>query len=270
MIAPVPVLDIELLARSHPRLRRLKVDEDGTQPLTSLHYPDSPLSLEPSPRLRRTPQLGSLQPLVCWHRVAHRSFGCPPTPVPLHSESEVHADSYHSYPQELSEYLRTVVRKYPFPSAFRRASGDLPPSGFEDVPRAGTSLAELLDPLLSLRAMRSFSASFTTPLITQSSADFLKIAAAWPGIEMFDLLMADSRADQYADLGTLASFGRQRLRLRELRIPSLKFDPNISTPVVPVGPPALHFLRVLKVDRVILPTKQFEEVTPARGAFGSD
>ena len=38
------------------------------------------------------------------------------------------------------------------------------------------TLAELFDPLLSLRAMRSFSASFLGPLIPYSSSDFEKMA----------------------------------------------------------------------------------------------
>ena len=278
---PISVLDMSPPPQYFPRLRRLKVDDDGIHPdhlallssLPNLEYlsivltPDAPLSVPVAFTKLRSLEVFSYDFTGIGLLITHMDV---PQLQSL-SLSEMHADSYDSFPHELSDHLRAVVRKYPFLSAFRWVSRALY-SWHEgrDTPRAYTTFAELIDPLLSLRGMRSFSASFPGLLVPYSPADFLKIAEAWPDIETFDLSVAGNGADQYADLESFASFARHCPHLRELRVPRLKFDAGVSNPVAPLGPPMRHFLRELKIDSVMLPTEQFEEATRLRDTiFGS-
>ncbi|KAI1790579.1 hypothetical protein LXA43DRAFT_946878 [Ganoderma leucocontextum] len=269
VVVPVPVLDIEPLPQLYPRLRHLKIDEDGIHPnhlallatLPNLEYLSIILTPYALPNLPIAfAQLRGLEVfsysfigigLLIVHVDAPQLRSL--------SISETHPDSSETFPQELSNHLRTLVRKHPFLSAFRWVSRDLSSAGFGDAGRADRTLAGLLDPLLSLRAMRDFSASFTRPLIPYSLTDFRKIAEAWPDIETFYLSVTGSGADQFADLESLASFARHCPHLRKLRIPRVKFDPDASTPVV--GAPTPHLLRELNVGSVILPTDQFEDAT---------
>ena len=272
VVVPVSVLDIESLPQLYPRLRRLKVDEGGILPkqlallttLPNLEYlsivltPFVPLDIPVT--FTKLRSLDIFSDAFVWIDVLIAHMDAPK----LRSLfiSEMHPDSDETYWEKLSHHLRTVASKYPTLTTFRWDNRDITSAGLESTSRAGMTLAELFDPLLSLRAMRSFSASFLGPLIPYSSSDFEKIAEAWPDIETFDLSLAGRGPDQYADLGSLASFARHCPRLRELRVPNVKFDADASNPVV--GLPTPHWLRELNVANVVLPTEQFEEVNRQR------
>ncbi|KAM5532682.1 hypothetical protein V8D89_013651 [Ganoderma adspersum] len=273
VVVPVSVLDIESLPELYPRLRRLKIDEDGILPnqlallatLPNLEYlsivltPFAPLDIPVTFAELRS--LDIFSDAFVWIDVLIAHMNAPK----LRSLfiSETHPDSDETYSQKLSSHLGTVANKYPSLTAFRWDNRDITSAGLESTSRAGMTLAELFDPLLSLRSMRSFSVSFIGPLIPYSPRDFEKIADAWPDIETFDLSLAGRGPDQYADLESLASFACHCPRLRELRVPNVKFDADDSTPVVNPGP-APHWLQELNVATVVLPTEEFEEVNRQR------
>ncbi len=274
VVVPISVLDIEPLPQLYPRLRRLKIDEDGIRPhhlallatLPKLEYLSidlntyAPLDIPVAFTELRSLDVFSYAFDGIGMLIAHVDA---PQLRSL-SISETHPDSDETYPQELSNHIRTLASKHPFLSAFRWDNRDISSAGLESVSRADTTLAELFEPLLSLRAMRSFSASFIGPLIPYSRSDFRKMAEAWPDLETFDISVAGRGSDQYADLESLASFARHCPRLRELRVPNLKFDPDASTTVVPVGPPTPHWLRELKVGNVVPSAGQFEDAIRQR------
>ncbi|PIL25896.1 hypothetical protein GSI_11649 [Ganoderma sinense ZZ0214-1] len=270
VIVPVPVLDINAFPQSYPRLRRLKIDEGGILPeqltllatLPDLEYLS--IVLPPFEHLHIPvvfPELRSLEIFsyaFVWIKLLIAHMACPKLQSLFISET--HPDSDDTYSQELSDLLRTVTSKYPSLMAFRWDNRDITSAGMESASKAGMTLAELFDPMLSLRAMRSFSASFIGPLIPYSPSDFQKMAEAWPELETFNLALAGSGPDQYADLQSLASFARHCPRLLELRIPTIKFNPS-DTSAPFVGSPMPHWLQELKVAKVALPTDEFEEVT---------
>nr|VWO97173.1 Non-specific serine/threonine protein kinase (EC [Ganoderma boninense] len=274
VVVPVPVLNIELLPKLYPRLRRVKIIEDGILPphiallatLPNLEYLS--IDLSPSTPLNTPVAFPEVRNLGLFNDGAASigSFIAHVEAPKLRSLfiSETHPDTDETYPQKLLDLFRTMASKYPCLTVFRWGNTDITSAGLESKSRAGMTLAELFEPLLSLRSVRSFSVSFIGPLIPYSPSDFQKIAEAWPDLETFDLSrLAGRGADQYADLESLTVFARLCPRLRELRIPRLKFD--LSDAACPIaGPRTPHWLQELKVTSLILPTEVFAEVTRQR------
>lgn len=258
---PIPVVDIDPMPQLYPRLHRLKIDDDGI-------HPDHIALLASLPNLEYlsivlTPRMPPNQPIAFAKLRSLEVFSYDSTGIGLlvtHVEaprlrsfhvSETHGDFDDMYPQKFLQRLRTIARKFPLLSAFRWTTRDLSTDGYENAMGAVITLAELLEPLLSLCAMRSFSASFARPLIPYSPADLRKVAEAWPEIETVYLSVSGGRDVHYADLKSLASFARHCPHLRSLRIPSVKLDANASVPAIPSTPP--HLLQELTIANVILP-----------------
>ncbi|PIL23599.1 hypothetical protein GSI_14912 [Ganoderma sinense ZZ0214-1] len=191
VVVPVAVLEIETLPQLYPRLRSLKVDEDGIHPDDLALFATLPnlehlsIVLSPYAPLNGPITFAELRSLDVFSYdfsdvgllIAHVDA---PKLQSL-SVSESHEDSDDTYPQELSTHLRTLVQKHPSLTAFRWVARDLSSFGH---PRTAdtTSLAALFAPLLSdLLSMRRFSASFAPPYIpcSESPSDFQKIAEAW-------------------------------------------------------------------------------------------
>ncbi|KAI1787394.1 hypothetical protein LXA43DRAFT_896348, partial [Ganoderma leucocontextum] len=167
------------------------------------------------------------------------------------SISETHEDS-RIMRQELSTILRTLVVKCPFLTAFEWESRQLHGQRDEPRSRAGTTLAKLIDPLLSHATIRSFSAHFRGPILGYTPTDFRTIAEAWPDVETFHLhdSWGQHYSDQHADLESVLIFARHCPRLRSLRIPEVKFDYSslvgAAAEALPAAPHGLHDLLVMR------------------------
>ncbi|KAM5536122.1 hypothetical protein V8D89_010221 [Ganoderma adspersum] len=276
VVVPVAILEVAALPQQYPRLRHLKIDEDGIRldqlalfaTLPNLEHLS--IVLSPYPPLDRPitfPKLRSLDVfsydfsgvgLLIAHVNAPRLRSI--------SISEIHGGCDKTYPQALSNHLSTLVTKSPFLSAFRWVSRDsnsfVPPHAHtRTAPDTSWTLAALLAPLLSaLPTMRRFSALFTRPPIPCSHLDFQKIAESWPALEEFSLSVSGGGGGGGVDPGleSLTSFARHCPRLRTLRVPSVKFDPDDAA-VVLGGPHSR--LRELSIGNVVLTSTEFEEAT---------
>ncbi|KAI1787406.1 hypothetical protein LXA43DRAFT_712766 [Ganoderma leucocontextum] len=232
---PVRALDIKSLPQSHPHLRHLelKLDYDYGPRIDPNHFTSlatlttleslsidlssqAPLNLPVTfTRLRNIAVSGydfrAISALIARVDAPQlRTFSI--------TETHIYSNNIH---QELPSYLRMLVAKCPSLMGFHWHSRQiyLPRHGFGGERRAGATLAELIDPLLSLRTIRSFSARFWSPIVPYSSTDFRTIAEAWPELETFHLYdHEDSAGDQYADLESILSFARHCPHLRSLGI----------------------------------------------------
>ncbi|PIL25777.1 hypothetical protein GSI_11527 [Ganoderma sinense ZZ0214-1] len=169
------------------------------------------------------------------------------------SVSERHARP-DDMPQELAIHLRTLVTKCPALTSFRWRSSQahMRGVGYLGTRRIGVPLAELVSPLLALRTLQHFFASFSGPTVPYTPEDLHAFAEAWPGLETFYLYdegPQHSDEGRYADVESITAFARRCPRLRSIHIPVVRLDlstgPGASDSelVEPVAsPPALHSL----------------------------
>ena len=276
VVVPVSILEVEALPQQYPRLRSLKVDEDGIEPdqlallatLPNLEHLSIVLSpYAPLDRPITFPELRSLDVfsydfagvgLLVAHLNAPKLRSI--------SISEAHGGCDKTYSQTLFQHLSTLATRHSALSAFRWVSRDsdsfVPAHAHTRRAETTWTLAALLAPLLSaLPAMRRFSASFTLPPIPCSALDFEKVAEAWQGLEEFSLSVSGCGGRGVEPgLESLAVFARHCPRLRTLRIPSVKFDPDdAAASTVQAGPHSE--LRELRVGNAILASTEFEEAT---------
>ncbi|KAI1793061.1 hypothetical protein LXA43DRAFT_1002605 [Ganoderma leucocontextum] len=254
----VPVLDVGSLPRLHPRLRRLElrptIEPNELALLASLHnleYLSVNLSHWESPTLPvKFTGLRSLA-MSSYQSNAISAFIADVDAPQLRSFTidETHKDPKEMC-RELSNCLRTLVAKWPSLTAFHWNSTQ----SWGGDGGGASPLTELIGPLLSLRTIRNFSASFHRVMATCSPTDFRAIAEAWPDIETIDLPIIDDNVDQYADVESLVSFAHHCPRLHSLLIPKVKFDPNASAAVVCRTAP--HWLRRLDVASLVFSGEQ--------------
>nr|VWO96105.1 STE/STE11 protein kinase [Ganoderma boninense] len=164
----------------------------------------------------------------------------------------------HPIHGELSNVLSLLVARCPALITFSWTS-DLCQEN-EDRFRPGV-LAELIAPLLSVRTIRNFSASFKGHVVSYAPSGFRAFAGAWPELETLELRNAlhsnKTDVNAYADFESLVSFAHHCPRLRRLYIPKVKFDRPAAAAVV--RPSAPHWLRSLVVETVILCEEQLED-----------
>ncbi|KAM5540967.1 hypothetical protein V8D89_005278 [Ganoderma adspersum] len=130
--------------------------------------------------------------------------------------------------------------------------------GYDGTRDPGATLAELVEPLLSLPTLRHLSLYFSGPIIPYSAADFCRIAEAWPDLETLSLDSSHGSGSgveghpvQYGDRECFVPFARQCPHLRTLRIPRVKIELNVGTSIVPFPTP--HHLCDLNVETILCP-----------------
>ncbi|PIL37413.1 hypothetical protein GSI_01107 [Ganoderma sinense ZZ0214-1] len=283
----VPVLDFESLPQLHSRLRRLTVlsiQSDELSHLASLQNLEY-LSIGMARRDERPPDLPiKLLQLRNLTLSSYQSSGLsaflanvdvPQLQSFSGSMSQSRQNPKEVY-EELSNVLRLLVAKCPALISFSWATDRWVRN--DDRSGAGAlQLAELVAPLLSVRTIRNFSASFRPYMISYTPSDFRAFAQAWPELETLELRIVtdeneadENEADEneadgneadenaYADFESLVSFAHHCPRLRRLHIPTFKFDHAADTTAT-VRPPVSHWLQSLYVETVVLSAKQPED-----------
>ena len=251
-------VDMDSLPRLYPRLRRLEprdhvpVNHNHLTTLASLPtFKHLSILLNPREPLNGPVMLGGLQSIhistfelpAVGALIAHmdalqlRTFSF--------SESSMEHD-------KLTGHLRTLVTKCPSLATFRWSCSCR--RGVPNRRQIHEPFAEFIGPLLSLCALRNFTADLTFLFVTYTPSDFVAFAKAWPELETFKF--SDKRPEQaehYADLGTLASFARHCTRLRTLHLPTFKFDAGTNTSIDVAESPPAHWLEELAVEDIIYP-----------------
>ncbi|KAM5540975.1 hypothetical protein V8D89_005286 [Ganoderma adspersum] len=266
---PIPIMDVDSLPRLHSRLCQLKLDRqldihpNQLSLLASLpNLKRLSITLNPRAPLNRPVAFGDLRELEVFSAdlsaigalIAH--MAAPHLQAFSLSETSTHQEgSGRRLAKDLSVHLHTLATKWPALTAFQW-SCNLPhaETGFvvaSSGGRASEPLAELVVPLLSLRALRSFTASFL--------------------LRAFRLCDDTPRARHHADFAALVAFARYCPRLRSLHLPvlKLKVDPATSAAdaasiaalrqVEQLAGARAHWLRELAVRHVIYPRRREEE-----------
>ena len=259
-----PPVDLDSLPQSNPRLRHLKIDAKA--------HPRHLASIASLPDLEHLSiRLGGLvndnMRFECLRSLAivsdyglgiphlHALITCLDAPQ-LHRFSIESEYSHEPLGNQLRFFVPLSSGRFPFLQAFHWRCGQL---GDKDP---DATLTELIEPLLFLQTLREVSLDFAGPIVPYSSADFSKMAEAWPDLESFGLdayvshLLPPGANDdliQCANLESFAFFARHCPRLRSLRIPRVKIDIDTSadTPVKPSTTP--HRLHELSVDTILCP-----------------
>ncbi|KAI1785462.1 hypothetical protein LXA43DRAFT_953893 [Ganoderma leucocontextum] len=268
---PVLVLDLESLPQSHPRLCCLQLDTSFQVHFNHLMIFASFPSLEhlsislgdlAAPQLPvtfsglRSLLVSSGELSAIGALIAHADA------PQLRSLSifQTHGDSNRTC-QELPTHLRRLTVKCPHLTRFcwNSTQHHIHPAPGSTVQ---LTLTKLIRPLLSLRALRHFSAWFCGLIITPySPADFGTIAEAWPDLETFDFLYYGKRGAvgqcYYVDLEFIICFARHCPRLRDLNIPVVQFDSNAS--LAAVHPPMPHWPCIVFVEHVLCPGGEEDE-----------
>nr|VWP01136.1 N/A [Ganoderma boninense] len=264
-VSSCPPVDLNLLSQSHPRLRHLEVDAKidpgyltSVASLPGLEHLSirlwgifrAPLRFQRLQRLEISAyELDAICALV--HYVD----------APRLCDFSIRSTHGHSgnLLTDLSQCLNVLISgRFPSFTAFHwncRQLGDRK-YGYDGTRHPGGTLAELMEPLLSLQTLRRLSLDFSGTIVPYSSADFRRMAEAWPGLETLSLTHGsgsgvENDPVQYGDLECFVSFARNCPRLRTLRIPRVKIDPNADTRIAPLD--TRHNLRDLNVDTILGP-----------------
>ena len=297
LMLPYPLLDLESVPQSHPRLRHLRVDAPiNARCLTSL------ASL-PNLEYLSVRLLESVTTPVRFTRIRSVAISCKRglesigsliafMHAPCVRKLSLASSNRHSCDlrTELSHCLQPLPTQFPSLTAFDWTFSQFREFkyGYPGPRNPGGTLAELLEPLLSLRTLRDVSLDLHGPIVPYSSADFRRMAEAWPDLETLALGLerppetyvvphplewrasyasrdvestsgghirrgeAPGRPAQYADYDVFVSFARHCPRLHTLGIPSVRIDS--VTDIIPgllEGCPTghgLHHLYVVDVD----------------------
>ncbi|PIL25774.1 hypothetical protein GSI_11524 [Ganoderma sinense ZZ0214-1] len=289
------ILDLDSLPQSHPGLRSLRVFERITPHhltflaslpvLESLHISLSepvktPIRFEKLLSLSIAHDLDTAATLItsmdapCLRNLSLNSF---------------HPDSL-SLRAELSQCLHPLVARFPSLTGFHwRCSQESDRSyGYYGSRNPNGTLAELLEPLFSLRPLRDVSLRLSGPIVPYSSTDFKRMAEAWPALETLaldldhpDSVDLDPRYRrlvphwtgsappvQQADLGAFVAFARHCPRLHTVRIPRVWMESITNVPRLLALPSesesesesgctrmalTRHGLRLLNVHKILCP-----------------
>ncbi|KAM5540972.1 hypothetical protein V8D89_005283 [Ganoderma adspersum] len=295
LIPPYPLLDLESVPQSHPRIRHLRVDAPiNAWCLTSLSsLPDleylSICLLEPVTTPVHFKSLHSLSISGCKSGLESVSTLIASMDAPYLRKLSLVSSHRHSCDlrTELSHCLQPLPTQFSSLTAFDWTFSQFREFkyGYPGPRNPGGTLAELLEPLLALHALRDLSLDLNGPFVPYSTADFCRMAEAWPDLETLALGLErppeihavphplESRASlrgveasrghiygggpggpvQYADYDAFASFARHCPRLHTLRIPLVRIDSVTDIPGLPEGCPTGHGLCHLYVDAVLCP-----------------
>ena len=298
LMLPYPLLDLESVSQSHPRLRHLRVDAPiNARCLTSLaSLPNleylSVRLLESVTTPARFKRLRRLAISSCKRGLESIGSLIAFMDAPCLRKLSLASSNRHScnLRTELSHCLQSLPTQFSSLTAFDWTFSQFREFkyGYPGPRNPGGTLAELLEPLLSLRTLRDVSLDLHGPIVPYSSADFRRMAEAWPDLETLALGLerppetyvvphplewrasyasrdvestsgghirrgeAPGRPAQYADYDVFVSFARHCPRLHTLGIPSVRIDS--VTDIIPgllEGCPTghgLHHLYVVDVD----------------------
>ena len=300
LMLPYPLLDLESVSQSHPRLRHLRVDAPiNARCLTSLaSLPNleylSVRLLESVTTPARFKRLRRLAISSCKRGLESIGSLIAFMDAPCLRKLSLASSNRHScnLRTELSHCLQSLPPQFSSLTAFDWTFSQFREFkyGYPGPRNPGGTLAELLEPLLSLRTLRDVSLDLHGPIVPYSSADFCRMAEAWPDLETLALglerppetyavphplewrasygsrdVESTSRGHmcsgrpgypvQHADYDAFVSFARHCPRLHTLGIPSVRIDSvtDIIIPSLPEGCPAGHGLRHLYVVDVDCP-----------------
>ncbi|KAM5540946.1 hypothetical protein V8D89_005257 [Ganoderma adspersum] len=276
LILPYSPLDLEILPQSHPRLRYLRVVQPVSPHclISIASLPDleslSICIIEPVniPVLFKKLRILSITRVDLDKAASLIAFTEAPRLRNLSIDSS-HQDSVNLR-TELLQCLDPLVSRFPSLTAFEWRCWQFNSwrSGYHGSRDPCTTLAELIEPLLSLRALRDLSLDVDGPIVPYSSTDFRRMAEAWPDLEALSLNLdhpLDSESAggrdgliQYANVDSLASFARICPRLHKLRIPRVFIDsitdiPSLVPPSESEYPAAGRQLRLLQVGKLLCP-----------------
>ncbi|KAM5540950.1 hypothetical protein V8D89_005261 [Ganoderma adspersum] len=181
---------------------------------------------------------------------------------------------------ELFQSLLPFAERFPCLTTFHWSCSFVALSNGHPASRdPGATLAELIEPLLSLRTLRNLLLEVRGPVVPYSSADFGRMAEAWPDLETLSLMLehmydrewcASLRLDprnfppgagagsgaaggpvQDADYDAFAAFARHCPHLHALRIPRVRIDADADIPTLSSGSPTSHGLQQLLVCELL-------------------
>ena len=299
LMLPYPLFDLDSALQYHDRLRHLRVDTpvDSRCVASAASLPNleslSICLVEPVTTPVHFKSLRSLS--ISGSEYGLESIGTfiASMHAPRLRKLSLTSSNMHSHGlrTELSQCLHPLATQFPSLTAF-----DLTFSQSREFQRGyfgsrnpGGTLAELLEPLLALHALRDVSLDLHGPLVPYSTADFCRMAEAWPDLETLSLGLErppdisagphlvewrssfrdlePSRGHvwgtgggtvQYADYDAFVSFARLCPRLHTLWIPLVRIE-TVNVPTDVLGPslsegcPTEHGLRHLHVLEVLCP-----------------
>ena len=247
-------LDLEALPQSHPHLRYLKVVQPVSPTwLTSIaSLPDleflSICILESINIPVQFKKLRSLSITRLGPDGDNAAITIASTEAPhlrKFSFDSSHVDST-TLRTELLQWLEPLVLRFPSLIAFEWKCWQFHEFqwGYHGSRYPGATLAELIEPLLSLRTLRDLLLDVDGPFVPYSFTDFRRMAEAWPDLETLSLKLdhahnTDSARSndptQYANIDSLVSLARRCPCLHTLRIPRVLIDsithiPSLTSP----------------------------------------
>ena len=124
---------------------------------------------------------------------------------------------------------------------------------YEPLPTGGT-LMSMVEPLLSLHALRDVRLRFRIYLFDYTSADIRAFAEAWRDLETFQLEMVTREGPGCrAGFESVVHFAHNCPRLRGLHLPEMQFDLDREGLEGVVYPERAHPLREMDVAQVVFP-----------------